>query len=263
MEVITYYLNAVAIGISQQGTSTGVIACMDQIRKKGICVLAMTGEYETEITRHGDAVLYIECGPEDAGATTKGFSATVFTLLLLGKQMAEQCKGPSDKCNNFNPESILCTLENNSLLNKKSPVFMEMIKILTESKDLMIISDETYRDLLPEIVLKFSETCRFPVRGYPSEEFMHGMYNAVNIHTDFLMIAARMDENIKKLSEYYKAKGCHVLFLFEENLFVLVAAVQTLFVMVSRKRGIDLNIPRDPNFHKIMGSKIENIESTK
>ena len=34
------------------------------------------------------------------------------------------------------------------------------------------------RSLLLEGILKFSETCRFPVRGYEAEEFMHGMYNA-------------------------------------------------------------------------------------
>ena len=28
----------------------------------------MTGEYDTEITRHADANIYIECGYEDAGA---------------------------------------------------------------------------------------------------------------------------------------------------------------------------------------------------
>mgnify|MGYP000635806189 CR=1 FL=1 len=32
------------------------------------------------------------------------------------------------------------------------------------------------------------------------------------------------------------------------------------FVLTSRERKIDLNIPKDPDFHKYMGSKLEKIE---
>lgn len=63
---------ALVCGISQQGTSTGVIRAIDYAKKRGCQVLACTGEYNTEIVHHGDAVLYVECGIEDAGATTKG-----------------------------------------------------------------------------------------------------------------------------------------------------------------------------------------------
>ena len=69
-------------GISQQGTSAAVIKALDDVRERGIVTISMTGEYDTEITRHADANIYIECGYEDAGATTKGFTATVLTLMI-------------------------------------------------------------------------------------------------------------------------------------------------------------------------------------
>lgn len=69
-------------GISQQGTSAAVIKALDDVRERGIATISMTGEYDTEITRHADANIYIECGYEDAGATTKGFTATVLTLMI-------------------------------------------------------------------------------------------------------------------------------------------------------------------------------------
>ena len=46
------------------------------LREKCAAVISVTGEYNTEITRHGNANLYVECGYEDAGATTKGYTAT-------------------------------------------------------------------------------------------------------------------------------------------------------------------------------------------
>ena len=36
-----------------------------------------------------------------------------------------------------------------------------------------------------------------------------------------------------------------------------ILPVQMLFVMTSRARKIDLNIPSDPDFHRYMGSKLE------
>ena len=74
--------SAVVTGISQQGTSAAVIKALDDVRERGIVTISMTGEYDTEITRHADANIYIECGYEDAGATTKGFTATVLTLMI-------------------------------------------------------------------------------------------------------------------------------------------------------------------------------------
>ena len=76
--------SAVVTGISQQGTSAAVIKALDDVRERGIATISMTGEYDyrLEITRHADANIYIECGYEDAGATTKGFTATVLTLMI-------------------------------------------------------------------------------------------------------------------------------------------------------------------------------------
>lgn len=73
--------DAVVLGISQQGTSTAVIEALDKVRKQGIIGISVTGEYNTEITRHSDRNIYVECGYEDAGATTKGYTATVLYFI--------------------------------------------------------------------------------------------------------------------------------------------------------------------------------------
>ena len=42
--------DAVVIGISQQGTSAAVIQALDEMHRRGIATLSVTGEYDTEIT---------------------------------------------------------------------------------------------------------------------------------------------------------------------------------------------------------------------
>lgn len=284
--------NAVVLGISQQGTSTAVIRALDAVQKtmqdKEIRTISMTGEYRTEITRHGEANIYIECGYEDAGATTKGFSAAVLTLWLFILSTAERMKKISRSEARRYRERIHAVIQNmQPVMESSRPWCERTADKLKDSRDMMIISSSDLKSVLLEGTLKFSETCRFPVRGFEAEEFMHGMYNAVTQKTDFLYIfpaCGYARERMKKLFGYYQKQGVcpyainfpdcgdgrkegaqgeiHILpchFLNDPDFSVLeyILPQQMLFVLTSRARGINLNIPKDPEFHRCMGSKEE------
>ncbi len=249
------------IGISQQGTSVSVIEALDIATKHHRKTIAMTGEEGSEITNHGDDVVMIECGVEDAGATTKGFLATAYTLLLFALEMANK---KDDEYEHFEraimgiPKEIEKTLdENQSVLEKKSAEFWNF-------HHLMIITSESYRCLLNEIVLKFSETCRKPVSGMDSDAFCHGMYNAVQESTVFLLLGSEKQDKMKRLEDYYiNQKKQVVHFKIKEmgndltQLFAMMFCIQYLFARTSEKNGVNVNVPKDPEFHNIMGSKIE------
>lgn len=269
--------DAVVLGISQQGTSTAVIEALDKVRKQGIIGISVTGEYNTEITRHSDRNIYVECGYEDAGATTKGYTATVLTLFLfalrLGREMGKisECQFVNDK------ERLKKVIENmDRILETCEDWCQETVEKLKRSRDMVIITANTLQGALLEGVLKFSETCRFPVRGYEEEEFMHGVYNAVTEETDFLYFFPPDGYELKRMEQlfkYYERQGyCQYavnwkgssnayggVFLNDPDFSVLEYTLpqQMLFVLTSRERKIDLNIPKDPDFHKYMGSKLE------
>ena len=260
-ELMVSALDTLVIGISQQGTSIAVIEALDKASKSGKKTIAMTGEENTEITRHSDYVVMIECGEEDAGATTKGFSATAFTLLCLALELAGKNCEHLDVCEKEIAE-IPDTMRN--ALNKNQVYLESMAENMAGFKQLIIISSDSLRNLTMEIALKFSETCRKPVMGMDSEVFCHGMYNAVQDETTFLIVADEKDQKIIRLEEYYHRFKNPVFRLdvmkYKSNLaqlFATIICIQYLFVLTSRKMGINLNIPKDPDFHKIMGSKIE------
>lgn len=259
--------SSVCIGISQQGTSVSVIGALDAARARGFRTIAMTGEYDTEITRHADAVTYIMCGIEDAGATTKGFTATALTLMLLAIRYAfvrGELKG--DSLRELDQRLRKCTAFMDGIPEAMESYYHSAREILLNSRDLFIISDYRGRAVMLECELKFSETCRFPARGRVADSFMHGLYNAVNGETTFLMLGN--DRSVEKLKTYYMEKGNRVLSVGREELgdfggcapFDILAyamATQILFVKLSKDLGIDLNIPADPDFHKRMDSKLE------
>lgn len=266
---------SLVLGISQQGTSISVIHALDRAKKRGLWTISVTGEYDTEITKHADANIYVECGLEDAGATTKGYTATVFTLMLFGLGLAENQGRLSSEESLCCRERMAAVIRNMGAVLETGRDFSEQTaKILKDSEDLILISGETLKSSLLEGVLKFSESCRFPVRGYEADEFMHGMYNAVTDHTDFLYLFPEEQETrirMEKLFVYYGKRGhrqfavnrqdpedpCTFLKDPDFSFLEQILPLQMLFVLTSRERGIDLNIPKDPDFHKNMGSKIE------
>lgn len=267
--------DALFLGISQQGTSSAVIHTMDEMRCNKRKVISVTGEYDTEITRHGDVNLYVECGYEDAGATTKGYTATVFTLFLFGLLLArQQGKLSQQEYSQYQQRLKKVIFNMKYVLERSGDWASGTAEKLKGAEELLLLAGGNQSELMLEGVLKFSETCRFPVRGYEAEDFMHGMYNAVGPQTQFLYLFPSMSGEqaaLEKIYGYYKNKGniqytinrpgdeWSGCFVNDRDFSILEFALplQMLFVLTSRKRGIDMNIPRDPEFHKYMGSKLE------
>lgn len=278
-EITVFPKNSLVIGISQQGTSTAVIQALDKVRETGIPTISMTGEYDTEIVSHADANIYVECGYEDAGSTTKGYTATVLTLYLFLLGVAKNSEGDLK----LKEEEITVYEERIQKVILNLPKLLPICEKWAEKEakklrtctDLIILTESNQKSLLLEEVLKISETSRFPVRGYEACEFIHGMYNAVTEQTEFLYLFSQSGSDSKEMQhlyEYYKGKnkqyavntqketddGLYAEFLQDSDFSTLEYTIpfQMLFVKASRERGIDLNIPKDPQFHHYMGSKI-------
>lgn len=276
-ELDDYEPGSTVIGISQQGTSLSSIQALDEAGKRGLQTVSMTGEYDTEIMRHAAANLYIECGIEDAGATTKGYTATAFTLMLLGLEIAKKNENITQEMYDRYTARLLCTVEGMPGVLRMSEAWYERNRNSLRSCSQMVVTGygANFATVL-EGTLKIMETCRFPVRGYEVEEFMHGVYNSVDEQTQMLYIGApgRGQDHILRLYHYYQEKiscnyflggggeggqnltGC---FTDDEDFSPLeyILAFQILILRLSRDRGINMNVPRDPEFHIKMKSKLE------
>lgn len=274
--------NAIVLGISQQGNSVAVLNALDEAHRLGIATISITGEYGTEITKHSDVNIYVECGYEDSGATTKGYTATVATLMLFILMAAQVCGKLSHKEARMYKKRLKAVIQNMKIVLDESKIWCEQVaENLKECENMMILTGSNLKSVLLEGTLKFSETCRFPVRGYEAEEFMHGIYNAVTDQVEFLYLFPAQGyevQRMKKLFCYYRQhKNCQYAinmpdgnlcqgdmilsckFLEDTDFSILeyMLPIQLLFVLTSRARGIDLNYPKDPDFHKYMGSKLE------
>ena len=243
-------------GISQQGTSTAVIEAIKAARAEGFHTIAVTGEEETPLKAAAEAELFVPCGYEDAGATTKGYAATELALMILAETvLGVKTLGEADL------EAICVAMEEGLAATEEAG--RVLAESLAEAEELILIFSDSLKGYIPEIVLKFSEMCRIAVRGYTADEFVHGIYNSVTDQSTFLFLQygaiTLMEE---RLGAYYQDRGYKVL-VYAAKMngdsygLALMPALMRICVLTSRKKGIDLNIPRDPAFHGIIGSKIE------
>ena len=248
--------DALIAGISQQGTSTAVIEAIKAARAEGVHTIAVTGEEETPLKAAADAELFVPCGYEDAGATTKGYAATELALMILAETVLGVKALGEDEL-----EAISEAMERGlAATEEASKVLAES---LAEAEELILILSDPLKGYIPEIVLKFSEMCRIAVRGYTADEFVHGIYNSVTDRSTFLFLQyGGVTLTEERLRAYYQDRGYKVL-LYAAGMsgngygLALMPVLMRICVLTSRKKGIDLNVPKDPAFHSIIGSKIE------
>lgn len=93
-ELLHYYPeiprpNDVVILISQSGESFEIQAYLDMfaVGQRPAIIGVTANPEQSYLTRHADVVLDIGCGPERAVASSKSYTATVVTLMLLAKQL--------------------------------------------------------------------------------------------------------------------------------------------------------------------------------
>lgn len=72
------------IAVSQSGKSAYTVEAVKMIQKQGLPVVAITNDVQSPLALEAAQIIDLGAGVESVGFVTKGYSATVLQLLLLG-----------------------------------------------------------------------------------------------------------------------------------------------------------------------------------
>lgn len=264
------------IGISQSGTSLSTIRALDKARNDGLLTLALSGMENSEIEKHADSYIPILCGIENAVAKTKGYSATLLTLYIMGLEFAYNKKTISKIDYIEYYESLQKTIKNiDPLIDASINWYGKIKSYLIGKPQLMVIGYDANYGTMMEATLKLLETVRIAVSGYELEEFMHGIYNSINSNSTLFYIGSKSQylDRAKKLKHYLlnTTKNQFMLsrdasdkndfcFPFVDDKYFstleYIIPFQCLSYLLSVDSGIDPSQPSDPKFHKNMNSKL-------
>lgn len=261
------------VGISQGGSSYSTYNAMELAKDHGCMTASMAGVEEAYIDEVADYILTVDCGEELAGAKTKGFYCTKLNLLLLALSIGLEKRTVSEERFNSEIAEAREAAKHFRAVFDASEAWIEAHKeSLKEIKDIRITGPASlYGDIL-ESALKLLETMRCPVTGYEFEEFIHGIYNAINDESTVFILdigdeprSDKMKEVLSGWSETiylftnYESEKANLILPTVNNkemlTFNFIIPLQLMCAKIPTLRGVDPSTPKDPQFHMKLGSK--------
>ncbi|MGV3465709.1 MAG: SIS domain-containing protein [Heyndrickxia sp.] len=262
------------IGISQGGSSYSTYNAMKIAKEAGCLVASMAGQDNALIDEVSDFILTVKCGEEKAGAKTKGYYCTKLNLTLLALHLAKE-KGV---LSNGEFEKEISALEQSAdhfleIYNAAMNWIDKNKEKLANAKDIRVIgTSEIYGDTL-ESALKLLETLRIPVTGYEFEEFIHGIYNAINEDSTVIILDTGVEKRVEKMIEVLSGWTKHIYVIGSEvenhsqnmkveslnhpfyKTYEYIIPIQLICAQIPVLKGVDPSIPKDPEFHRKLSSK--------
>lgn len=258
--------NTVALVVSQSGETADTLACLREIKQRGVRTLGIINAVGSTIAREVDGGIYVHAGPEISVASTKAFTSQVSAMVMFGIQVA-QAKGKSTELTaKYVDELSRLPDEIEKVLKGKKDEAIAVAKKYASYDHALFLGRDTAFPTALEGSLKLKEISYIHSDGYPTGELKHGTLALVDdrFFEVFLILDDWLfDKSISGLSEV-NARGGHVLAItdsakevdaetvvrIETDLDVLAPLVinvfQQLFAYyVAVERGNNVDQPRN------------------
>jgi glucosamine--fructose-6-phosphate aminotransferase (isomerizing) len=205
--------NSVALIVSQSGETADTLACMREIKRRGVRTLGVINAVGSTIAREVDGGVYVHAGPEISVASTKAFTSQSSAMIMFGLMLA-QAKGTSLE-------------ETSAYVNELDVLPEEIASILAKIADDVKGAADAYRkydhalfvgrdDMFPialEGALKLKEVSYIHAEAYATGELKHGPIALIDDRFFEVMALADdwlFDKALSGLQEI-NARGGHVV----------------------------------------------------
>lgn len=267
------------VAISQSGRSTSTLQVIEELHREGKTVVGVTSDSASPIAVACDSHVLISCGEETVGPKTKGMTATVLTLYLLGLELAVKTGRLQQPVYDefITSLSLAFSYFDENAANSLKWI-NENAASLAAMPQLTVISDGLGYPVAKEGALKILETLYIPVFAYEFEEYLHGINNTINAGAFnlFLMGDTHNRERMLRLVDYCAGHGCHG-FVISDSLeaapalalpihssgspftapFEALLPFQLMSAVISEQKGIECDRPRFADFYAKMGTKVQ------
>lgn len=236
--------NTVALVVSQSGETADTLACLREIKQRGVRTLGIINAVGSTIAREVDGGIYVHAGPEISVASTKAFTSQVSAMIMFGVQVA-QAKGAGleltakyvEELSQL-PEAIESVLKNHTKEAKRVAV-----KYAGYDHALYLGRDVAYPAAL-EGSLKLKEISYVHSDGYPTGELKHGTLALVDdtFFEVFLVLDDWLfDKSISGVQEV-NARGGHILAITNSDKEIEAETVVRISTKIDLLAPIILNV---------------------
>ena len=266
--------HTVVLGISQTGTSRGVLEVLESAA--GFKRIAVTNEKDSPIDAMCDRTLYLGCGEESSNAKTKGYSATLLTLMIFGIELAA-VKGVMDA------EEIAAYYEElETCVNAIPEVISNTVKWCETTgygigmDNLYVIGNGMNFATAMEGQLKLMETQCIPTMFNDIVEFSHGMHRSLTEQSNVILLnSAEEQELTEQTMNYLRQKGIPAVMLngtsekegndvinvgfypLTSSILTMTAALQAISAFVPEHNGMDPNRDANNDYTEFVSTRVK------
>lgn len=205
--------NTVALIVSQSGETADTLACLQELKRRGVRCLGIINAVGSTIAREVDGGIYVHVGAEISVASTKAFTSQVAAMVLFGLTVADAKGVGSQELSRYIKEldALPCEIEN--LLEKHSDEIKKLAKAYTKYEHALYLGRDTLFPIALEGALKLKEISYIQAEGYAAGELKHGPIALIDDRFFEVAIVADnwlYEKSVSNLIEI-NARGGHVV----------------------------------------------------
>lgn len=165
---------SIALIVSQSGETADTLACLREIKKRGVKTLGVVNVVGSTIAREVDGGTYVHAGPEISVASTKAFTAQVVVMLMFAGMLSEYHGGNSELLHKFTNELAILPQEIEKNLAAHKDTMQALAKKYAKYNDALYLGRDTAYPISLEGALKLKEISYIHAEGYAAGELKHG-----------------------------------------------------------------------------------------
>ena len=258
--------NTVALIVSQSGETADTLACLTELKRRGVRCLGIVNAVGSSIAREVDGGVYVHVGPEISVASTKAFTSQVAAITLFGLVVAQAKGAGSQELAEYIAELDALPAEIERVIADTEDEVKGLAKAYAHYEHALFIGRDTMYPVALEGALKLKEISYIQAEGHAAGELKHGPIALVDdkfFEVAFIGDNWLYEKSISNLIEV-NARGGHVIAVTDSKKEVPAEAVvkvstslkvltplvfnvvsQLFAYYVSLERGNDVDQPRN------------------
>lgn len=204
---------SVALIVSQSGETADTLACLTELKRRGVRCLGVVNAVGSTIAREVDGGVYVHVGAEISVASTKAFTSQVAAMTMFGLMVAQSKGVGAQKLNQYITELEFLPKEIESILEKHNMEIKAIAKQYATYDHALYVGRDTLYPIALEGALKLKEVSYVHAEGYAAGELKHGPIALIDdrfFEVNFLQDNWLYEKSQSNLIEM-NARGAHVI----------------------------------------------------
>lgn len=211
--------HTVALIVSQSGETADTLACLTELKRRGVTCLGVVNAVGSTIAREVDGGVYVHVGAEISVASTKAFTSQVAAMTIFGLMLAA-AKGTNPQLmGEFINELEMLPAEIEKTLAKQVDSIKNIAHNYAHYNHALYIGRDTLYPAALEGALKLKEVSYIHAEAYAAGELKHGPIALIDDH--FFEVCYLQDNWLYEKSQSnlieMNARGAHAIVITDTD----------------------------------------------